>query len=91
MYFSRMIQLNYSNYKEHNKLAVTTLSIMLISWVLEHIIELIGNVDCKMVYFCRITPIILSTCMHTRDNWRDTSTCALLSFFFPLVKGGSFT
>ena len=36
--------------------------------VSEHIIELIGNVDYKIVYFCLTTPIIHSTCMRTQDN-----------------------
>ena len=36
----------------HRAQLVTTLSITLISCVSEHIIEIIGNVDCKMVYFC---------------------------------------
>ena len=45
-------------HKLHNaQQRVTTLSRTLSSCDSEHIIKLIGSVDCKMVYFCLTTPI----------------------------------
>ena len=52
---------------------------------------LIGSVDCKIIYFCLTAPITLSTCILTCDSCLEISTSSLLSWGFPLVKGGCLT
>ena len=65
---------------------VTTLSLTLVSPSV--IIKLMGSVDCRMVYFCLRTPIILSTCILNCESCCEWSNSHGVNCFFLLVHAG---
>ena len=73
----------------HKEVQITAALAM--KWVLvpsSHIMELIGRIDWKIVYFCLRTPMTRSTCMQTQESWRALSTLTV-DCLLPLVNGGN--
>lgn len=75
---------------DHEKTsAQDTTGLVFVSW--SHLIELVGKVDRKIVYFCLKVPMTCSMWIRTHDNFLAVSTSMVDSCFLPQVNGGIFS